>query len=605
MSIMIPEKELMDGFNGSGGEAILFDKLRELPDNFYIFHSARWNEVQRKANFHGPAHRFIEWREADFVVYYPPKGLLVVEVKDGLISCTQRSGWLQTNRKTGETYNIDPIAQAQKSKFYFQDLLAKKFGQYDPICNVGVAVWFTSADRQTIQGHFPNNYYEEIVLWANDIVSPQRIEQALIKAFEFNGCNANNIVAEEKIRSVLDIIAPEFGAMPSVSTTRAAKASLFHLMTAEQEYLLDYLSEQDEAAIHGCAGTGKTCLAIKKAKQLSEQDSTLFLCFNSFLRDRLSKEHAATNLTISNLISLYQMKTGQNLDLKHLSDPERDEILTAFLYDWRNQGLNYKHIIIDEGQDFCGDHLELLHAIAQEQKGSFYVFYDRNQFCQGREYPKWLDGMECRLVLCKNCRNTKEIAITSTRPVGIALEKVRTRYDNESIAAVKPRIFFLQSKDEMLTLLADIIRAYIAEKIPKENIVVLTVNGKESSIIKEEDYILSPGIVLSTEPAANKIWFTTSRKFKGLEAEVVICVDVDADNFSVRSDKNTFYVASSRAQTFLDLISIVPSTASLPALAEAITGHSVSNSQIAKARIASSLQVRISTKPEITLDTNI
>lgn len=35
-------------------------------------------------------------------------------------------------------------------------------------------------------------------------------------------------------------------------------------MTAEQMYLLDYLEEQEEAAIHGVAGTGKTVLAVQK-----------------------------------------------------------------------------------------------------------------------------------------------------------------------------------------------------------------------------------------------------------------------------------------------------------------------------------------------------
>lgn len=35
-------------------------------------------------------------------------------------------------------------------------------------------------------------------------------------------------------------------------------------MTAEQMYLLDYLEEQEEAAIHGVAGTGKPYLRCKK-----------------------------------------------------------------------------------------------------------------------------------------------------------------------------------------------------------------------------------------------------------------------------------------------------------------------------------------------------
>lgn len=36
-------------------------------------------------------------------------------------------------------------------------------------------------------------------------------------------------------------------------------------MTREQNRLLDYLDEQQIAAIHGVAGTGKTIMAIEKA----------------------------------------------------------------------------------------------------------------------------------------------------------------------------------------------------------------------------------------------------------------------------------------------------------------------------------------------------
>ena len=88
----------------------------------------------------------------------------------------------------------------------------------------------------------------------------------------------------------------------------SAKA-MFRKMTAEQMYLLDYLEEQEEAAIHGVAGTGKTVLAVQKAKSLSETGTVLFLCFNRFLKDHLqdaySGESGISFYTLDGLLARY------------------------------------------------------------------------------------------------------------------------------------------------------------------------------------------------------------------------------------------------------------------------------------------------------------
>lgn len=48
--------------------------------------------------------------------------------------------------------------------------------------------------------------------------------------------------------------------------------------------------------------------------------------------------------------------------------------------------------------------------------------------------------------------------------------------------------------------------------------------------------------------------FTTARKFKGLEADVVIIVDIDAKTFEDEESKGLFYVGASRAKHYLDII---------------------------------------------------
>ena len=601
MAIMIPGKEALKDFNGSEGEEVLYDRLSQLPDTYYVFHSARWNEIIRKEGFAQKRmmKKYIEWREADFVVLYPPRGILFIEVKDGTIKFDHEKGWVQINRKTLEPKMIDPLGQAEKSQFYISEIIANVYTKSNPYaCNVGCAAWFPSADKSCITGKLPLHYREELILWAADMASPQQIQQSLNRIFDYSGLKIPN-PTEEMTKKIVDVIAPEFGAFASVTSTRAMKDAMFHKLTDEQSFLLDYLDEQDEAAIHGFAGTGKTCLAIQKAKTLAEDGETLFLCFNTFLKDNLkdNPKNQKEHLTISNLISLYTQKTGKKINFDDITNKERDEILSEFLLEWQDNGLNYKHIIIDEGQDFCGDHLRLLHDIAKEQKGCFYVFYDRNQFSQGEEYPKWLDEMECRLVLNRNCRNTHEIAVTSTRPVGIQEDRIKTKY--EAAVSVKPRLYLPKNKEELLDQLDDLINAYMKAKVPKDKIVILTVNGEESSIITKEDYVLSPENQLSSNPVKNKVWFTTVRKFKGLEAEVIICIDVDESCFQKEEKQHAFYIGTSRAQTFLDIVAVVPDNESLIRLAAAASGKQIGSALTAKAAINAALQVKVTNDPTV------
>ena len=592
MAIMIPSNETLEDFNQSMGEMHLSEMLKQLPDDYYIFHSARWNERYQRAT--NPKRRYVDWREADFLVYYPPRGIISVEVKDGNITYSRTEGWLQGNRHTGAVKQIDPMYQAQRSMFYFRDLLKEKLP--DVVCPVCAAVWFTSADRSVMEGEYPHNYQKETVLWANDMGSPQQVQFAINGVFNYFD-HVRRDVDDETVHKIVNIISPEFGAFESVKMARLAAQTLFHRMTREQSYLLDYLEEQQTAAIHGCAGTGKTMLAIQKAQRLAEEDKVLFLCFNAFLKEFLQGQYSRQNLTITNLDSLYTQKTRKLLPSGLEGKEEKRQLLEEFLCDWQDYGLKYRHIIVDEGQDFANEHLEALHAIAMENDGCFYVFYDKHQFVQGEAMPTWIDDMECRLVLNRNCRNTREIALTSTRPVGIAEEKVRMKLDvkDSDTIMVKPRMYILKDDRELLDALDARINQYVQAGIPREQIVVLTMKTMGTSLISVSDYRLSGRNVLSTEQGDGKILFTTVRKFKGLEADAVICVDADATTFETERNRNAFYVGSSRAKLFLEVLSVLPTDADVVSTANCISGGNARNRMRALGMIAGGLKIKIET----------
>ena len=588
MAVMIPGMQVKEDFNGSGGELLLYERLQQLSDDYYVLHSTHWNEKRRRNEL--SRRTYVEWGEADFTIFHPAFGLIVFEVKDGNISFSRERGWIQTNRNDGIEKSIDPLQQAERSKYYFLDLLKARFGGTSPysLCS---AVWFTSCDKVKTEGSLPLGYHDEIVLWANDLRSTTSIEQAIRRIYRFYDVREVTPSAE-LTGKVLDILAPEFGAFQSMRSRTLAAKALFHKLTSEQSGLLDYLDEQDRAAIHGMAGTGKTVLAVQKAQRLAEQENVLFLCYNRFLKKDLIEKYNNPRIEFNNLDGLYSEKMHEVLP----DEPEqREEAILGFLIDWNSYNWPYKHIIIDEGQDFCDEHLQALLEIEKVKKGCFYVFYDRNQFVQGRAYPEWLDKMECRLILGRNCRNTREIAITSTRPIGVAKESIRTRgRGTDYEIALKPTLFLVKDKEELKNHLIKLIKKYRDAGASQDNIVVLSCKHEGGSVICEEDYNLTPAYRLSTERVKSGVLFTTVRRFKGLEADAIICIDIDEGTFLDQESKNAFYVGCSRATTYLDLISVSPADR----IAEALTGRATVGPR-SIAAISTELCVKIGTQSDL------
>lgn len=562
MAIMIPGMETKDDFNASGGELLLYELLQQLPDDYYIFHSTHWNEQRRRNEY--SSRKYVQWGEADFTVFHPAYGFIIFEVKDGLISYSRERGWIQINRNSGVAKTIDPMDQAERSKYYFLDRIKSRFGGQSPytFCS---AVWFTAGDRANIEGSLPLNYKEEIVLWSNDLQSATSAEMAIRRIYRFYDARVVEPTGEMTAK-VLDTLSPEFGVVQTIRSRTLAAKALFRRMTTEQMYLLDYLEEQDEAAIHGAAGTGKTIMAVQKAKSLAQTDRVLFLCFNRFLKSHLEQSYGtSTNISFFTLDGLAGAFTGAF----NGSPEERTDTITEFLMDWDEYELPFKHIIVDEGQDFIDMHLQLLHDIAQAHHGYFYVFYDRNQFVQGMNYPEWLDKMECRLILSKNCRNTKEIAITSTRPIGIDEDRIKMRREVIDDGAIKPNLFFVDDKPALKEYLSKLISKYIASGLTDKDIIVLSMKPEGKSILTKDDLRLPGNRVLAKEQSEDGILFTTVRKFKGLEAMAVICIDIDSETFENSKGRSVFYVGTSRAMTYLDLITTNPPEE----LATAINGN--------------------------------
>lgn len=525
---MIPNNSSEEEFNNSFGEREVYEALKNLPDNFYVFHSINWNR---------PKSRGREWGEADFTIYDINRGILVVEVKSGYID-RKNGEWFQTNTKTHEVNRMkDPMNQAAKSKYCYIDLLEDN-NIY--CCWVDCIVWFPTTEDSEIYGKLPLNYHRGNTFLRKDLSDPVK---AINRAFDFYGVRPN-LLDPTLAKKIVDILSPSLCIVPSLASSVIEQAYEFNRLTKEQAYLLDYLEEQQVAVIQGGAGTGKTMLAIEKARRLQQNGKkVLFLCFNrlllQFLRDKYRIE--LPNVNFHNLMTLTIHALGYS---------RSDEDITFYLENYKDYEWNYDAIIIDEGQDISEEHLVLLSMIAEETSKIFYVFFDRYQLVQQRNNLDWLKSVECRLVLTTNCRNTKSIATTSNCVVRRDEIKMRRTIDG-----LKPNFFLCATQSQAIEKLETLVVKYVSSKIDVNRIAILSMKTEENSICAGVKKIKS--FCISDNIDSNAIIFTTCRKFKGLEADVVILVDLDENAFAHDETRRLFYVGASRAKHFLDIICVI------------------------------------------------
>lgn len=564
MARMIP-KELKD-FNNSYGEKSVFEALQKLSDEYMVFHSVKWNNRNEKGR--------VVWGESDFTIFHPQKGIIVIEVKSGGIEYSDGK-WIQTRMDNGKKFAMScPLSQAGRSKYRFIDLLKERLssGYY---CMVEQAVWFPSVSSKDIIGSLPPQYTKEIVLLEGALLHPQKYIEDI---YEYYDSQHHTYLDSANSATVINAFAPLFNAVPSMSAKRSEWEYCFLRMTNEQNILLDYLEEQQIAAIQGSAGTGKTMLAVEKARRLAEKEPVLFLCFNKFLYEYLKSTFPNENIKYANLFSLACKKMRvPNVDL---SDIE------YFLNHYNEYGWEYKHIIIDEGQDFEEKEIQLLQMIAELTQGCFYVFYDKNQLIQRRVLPTWLNNSECRLVINKNCRNTFQIASTSGKTIHIT-----PKLPNGAVQGDMPNFYVAPNQSMILKQIEVLIAKYLHNGFSHYQICILTMKTESVSFLNGIEKIGK--YRLTAHRNEQEIMFTTARKFKGLEADVIIIVDVDRTTFLDDEDRRIFYVGTSRAKHYLDIM-FFGNEVELSALANAIDQKNIGKNALRG--IAIGLNVKPQTK---------
>ena len=528
---MYPDKP--HEFPPNSREGIMFDCLKKLSNEYYVFHSFKIVNVIEDTIFES---------ETDFVIFNPAKGILCLEAKAGHVKYEEGEWKYGSGHIMGHG---GPYRQAASGKWKLRDYIKSRGLDYIlGRCKLLHAVWFPSIEKEAFDSiTLPSDADINLTLTADSF---ENIEQEISDIFDIelqNGVETKMTPVDSK-KIVEQVLAPTFNLVPIANMKLENQQIVFKRMLKEQIALLSYLEEQDNAVINGLAGTGKTVMAVEKAKRHADNgEKVLFLCYNFFLKDYLQNTYAHSNVD-------YYTIDGLACKLCDTITPNYNRLKETLEEMYLEETFPYKHIIIDEGQDFGKERLndiaiiELLksNVVDEDKNGTFYLFYDKNQMVQSSSLPSYIDNSDCKLTLYRNCRNTENIAITSLRLLG---SEKRPRLFDDAIIGDSPEMFFAENVTKTIVTINSIIDS--AWESGYDNIQILTCKTEEKSIISDE---CSTGTYLYK---TKKIPFTTCRKYKGLEADVIIIVDLDNGVFN-ESAERIMYVGSSRARYKLFLV---------------------------------------------------
>lgn len=524
--------------------------LKQLGPGYLIMHSLPWVFPARD-DIDAPARE----GEADFLVLHRQHGLLILEVKGGEIALKGRT-WVRWVKSVPKEIK-DPVKQARRSLWALKKRLTLICGKSvadRTIISVGIAF-----PHCLYKDHPPSDLPPEAILTMDDLPN---IEAALLRAYKAGGSGKYELSVQE-FDAVRRALAPEFRVYEPLRVSVDNTAETLARLTRQQLQVLRAFDANTHAIVEGVAGSGKTLLAIQRARSFAKtRNAVLFTCFNSELA-KWVREEMGDDLTenggkimvqnfhrlASDLCKQAGVEFVANAaDAQRWWDERAPDLLAEAAMDLYPNGPPFDALVIDEAQDFSPGWWDALDYLC-DLANPVWAFLDKAQSLRREPVTPPLKGA-FHVALDVNCRNTRRI---------VACANSASSIDSEPFELAPlgrpPKLILPQSPAAIGGLVQQELRSLLADqRLEPRQVAILGPASKVKGPLANVTEV--DGVRLVDDASAWRdgkgVLVTTARSFKGLEADVVILCDFSG--LSTLFTVSDLYVALTRARSHLIIV---------------------------------------------------
>lgn len=516
--------------------------------------------------------------EADFVIFVPGKGILVIEAKSPNYAEYKDGDWyLDKTPKPDKS----PLEQLNKATASIQRFLDNRSLYNDvPIARL---VWFTSLSRFQFINKSPGDmqFYEWELALSEDLQDPVRIIEKVLDEYINSHVNRRDLTLapelfdESAAALAASALINDFKLFRTADDRYTERTIALRKILDEQTAILDAFEDNAHVYLDGAAGTGKSFILMEAARRLSKRGlKTLVACWNVMMAEELQRELGnRPNLDVFDLNTLMLQIYGLQGNPKVATSEWYESTLPSRAVDAllkRPELAQYDAILIDEFQDIAGNNkiLEfLIEASSTKNADETILLFagDKNQQIMS-DHGKLSDPFESikqllpdmvHITLRTNCRSAPSLATRIPEITGLNIDISKHRMPESTEGGLK--IVHAKAGKETKSL-AEVLKGLLEEYRPSD-IRILSPFGASTSLVGE---------LFSRESgSADERWLKTQlrdpngtnglirwrsiQKFKGMESDVVVITDINqrAQEFAQGTGKTLseiLYVGTTRAK---------------------------------------------------------
>lgn len=520
----------------SNAEKRLYPIFRDsLDDSYEVYHSRWWSFKYRTG-------------ETDFLVVHPIKGILVIEVKGGNIKYDNFSDSWYSN---GQKLNKSPYVQAEDTCRELIRFLKKRFNFFKyRNFTYKFCVLFPDIDEMIN----PPIHGEDKTITGKNLANLQsNIERILDSTPQ-----GTDKLEKQGLNELYKIIAPETEFKIYDINAISRNEELINRFSDEQLIILEELMDFPQVVVLGCAGSGKTQLALAKTRELVRQQNKVLITCKSAnlagylylaLKEYIDNPDYDIKVSRFNRLPAFLEKLLDINNLKYSNTYENLSILSE------HEFLKFDSIIIDEGQDFTSKEINLVKKfLKDEQESIFYIFQDDNQNIYNNILKTDVKIHPRKLV--RNLRNTKRI-FEHFYPFIDSGNRIRNDFGNNG-PEVKTINFF--NEEELKSLIEQELCTLKSKNILPEQISILTNQEAKKSLLwkisqlggYDLKYFEIVKYFKKIKELNTKLKWSTVEEFKGMESHIIFLIQEKPMSFIPTSkDISDKYVGYSRAKWLL------------------------------------------------------